>query len=105
MNWFTKLFKEDTTPATVEQKNLIVNLLSEAEEFYRGHTDLKEYQQYANALKEIREDSSFIQELTVPTFQKLCFLLHRPWYTNRYPGAEKLAFQQMLRKERLSKES
>lgn len=104
MRWFSWLFKEDV-PATNEQKNLIIEMLQTCEVFYRHYSGVVEYQQYAEALKELREDSKFFQELTQDRFERLQRLLIRPWYTDRYPGVEKLAFQQMLRKERLSKES
>jgi hypothetical protein len=111
MNWFTKLFKEDTTLASEQDKKLYVSLLKECETFYRHFADVPQYKQYTDAFKEMQEESSFIQSVTHCNIEKLIRLLqarggglYAP-RTMHYPGAEKIAIQYLLSKERLSKES
>jgi hypothetical protein len=110
MNWFTKLFKEDTTLASEQDKKLYLSLLKECEIFYRRFADIPQYKQYADAFKEMQEESSFIQSVTHSSIEKLIRLLQARgsglyWArTMHYPGAEKIAVQYLLAKERLSKE-
>lgn len=110
MNWFFKIFKEDMTLASEQYKKLYLSLLQECETFYRHFADIEQYRQYADAFKEMREETVFIQSLTQNNIEKLIRLLqarggglYSP-RTMHYPGAEKLAFHYILGKERLNKE-
>lgn len=104
-NWVTKLFTEDKTPATERSKKLFLDSLKECENYYKVYESIPKYKQYVEAFKEIREDRDFLKDMTEKNIQRLIRLITcQPYWAMNYPGAEKLAFQYMLRKERLAKE-